>query len=89
MQAEQSVVEAAPPSEPPGSALLVWRRELTVYHRRVEAAEALALTWLRGGLTFGELCERLADGRSPEASAQLGSTWLGTWLADGLIASPR
>ena len=86
VQAEQSVVEAAPASEPPGSALLVWRRELTVYHRRADAAEAQAITWLRAGLRFGELCERLADGRSPEASAQLGSTWLGTWLADGLIA---
>jgi hypothetical protein len=86
VQAGHAVPEGAPADEPRGSALLVWRRELTVYHRRVESVEALALTWLRDGLTFGELCERLADGRSPEAAAQLGSTWLGTWLADGLIA---
>jgi hypothetical protein len=87
VQAEQPVAEVAPASEPSASALLVWRRALTVYHRRVDAPEAQAISWLRDGLSFGALCERLADGRSPEAAAQLGSTWLGTWLADGLIAS--
>jgi hypothetical protein len=86
VQTSQPVPEAPSITPPPGSALLVWRRELTVYHRRVEAPEAQALTWLRAGLNFGALCERLADDRSPQAAAQLASVWLSTWLADELIA---
>jgi hypothetical protein len=70
------------------AALLVWRRATTVYHRIIDAAEAEAIAWIRGGLRFGALCERLGQERRPEEAAQIGSIWLGQWLADGLLTSP-
>lgn len=54
--------ERPPPPPAPGPrAVLVWRRELTVIHRTLEADEAAALRRVQGGATFGEVCEVLAE----------------------------
>lgn len=82
--------EEEPPAPPAAraqpAALLIWRREITVFHRLADLAEAEAIGWLRGGLPFGALCERLGQDRDPEQAARQGATWLAQWLADGLLA---
>ena len=76
---------ASPAARETPSAFLIWRRETTVYHRLADAAEAQAIGWIRAGLSFGALCERLGHDRTPEEAAQHASAWLGQWLADGLL----
>ncbi len=76
---------ASPAPRPQPAAFLIWRRELTVYHRVVDAAEAAAIAWIQPGLPFAALCERLGERHSPEVAAQIGSTWLAQWLADGIL----
>jgi hypothetical protein len=81
----------APPAPPApaarGHAILVWRRGVTVLHRGLEAAEALALERLLAGTTFGALCEDLAEALgSEQAAAELAARCLGQWLADELLA---
>jgi hypothetical protein len=88
-----SAVLAAAPLPPQAlvrqqpATFLVWRRETTVYHRLVDAAEEEAIRLIQPGLSFGVLCERLSQTRDAEDAARLGSTWLGQWLADGLLAA--
>jgi len=54
--------ERAPPAPAAAPrAVLVWRRELTVIHRTLEPDEAGALRRVRGGASFGEVCEALAE----------------------------
>jgi len=66
--------------------LLVWRRDVEVFHRPVDAEEA---GWLRrlapDGLAFQALCAGLAAGRSDQAAAARAFELVGRWAADGLL----
>lgn len=81
--------------EPQGSeaaasaaSMLVWRKDETVLHRRLEPLEEAALAPLRQGLRFDALCERAAlDLGEAEAPAQA-ARWLERWVADGLLVDP-
>jgi hypothetical protein len=77
---------AAAVPEPGAAALLVWRHELQVLHRAVDAEEA---DWLRrlerGDVTFEELCAGLARERTDEATAARAFELLGRWASDGLL----
>ena len=85
---DDDTAEPEPPRAAPGHALVVWRRGVTVHHRAVDGQEAAALVLLKDGTTFGALCTALAEGAAPEdEAAQLAVGLLGTWLADGLLAS--
>ncbi len=70
---------------------LIWRRDLTVYHRDVEAAEARAVHALIDGRTFLEICAAAsgveqADGVAGDAAAPMQvAGWLRRWIEDGLI----
>lgn len=66
---------AAPARVTSPRTVLVWRREITVVHRTLDADEATALA--RGG-TFGHVCEALAVERALELLLR--------WLDAGLIA---
>jgi hypothetical protein len=72
--------------EPSPTALLVWRREVEVFHRSVDGEEA---DWLRrlesGGVMFASLCDGLARGRSDEAAAARAFELVGRWASDGLL----
>jgi len=72
--------------EPSPTALLVWRREIEVWHRAVAGEEA---DWLRrlasGNVTFAELCDGLGRGRSDEAAAARAFELVGRWATDGLL----
>ena len=59
---------------------LIWRRDLTVYHRDLRADEAGALQALLEGKSFLDIC-----GVGEQAGPQQVATWLHRWAADGLI----
>jgi hypothetical protein len=69
------------------TSVLVWRKEVTVYHRAVEPAERDALARAAEGTTFGALCEALAAALPAEEAIQRAFAWLSTWLADGLLVA--
>ena len=66
---------ATPPAV--ARAVLVWREQLAVMVRELDDDEADALSRLRGGCAFDELCE----GRSPEQVV----AWLQRWIDDALV----
>lgn len=64
---ERPVPEARPVSEP--RTVLVWRRDVAVYHRTLASDEAQVLRALADGATFGEACEILVDHEEPAQRA--------------------
>lgn len=67
--------------------LRVWRVGLSPQYRTIEAFELEALELALEGVSFGRLCETLAQGADNDgAAARLGSL-LVAWLRDGLICS--
>jgi hypothetical protein len=84
VEAGAELPDAAPAE--PGHAVLVWRKDVTVHHRAVTAAERRALEHLQLGTTFGALCVALAETEgSEEAAAELAARCLGQWLGDELL----
>jgi hypothetical protein len=79
--------EIAPAVDAAGG-VLVWRQDVTVYHRGLARAERDALDAVARGTTFGAVCEGLAAGRSDEEAAAQAFAWLSTWALDGLLADP-
>jgi hypothetical protein len=69
--------------------LRVWRQGFRVFHRRIDPVERAALRLLSDGVSFGELCERLAETTTGDAAQQV-LRLLDLWLADELlVALPR
>lgn len=68
--------------------LLVWRRDLDVFHRAIDAEEAECLERVGGGIAFAELCARLAIGRTDEVAAVRAFELVARWAADGLLCEP-
>jgi hypothetical protein len=67
-------------------AWLLWRANLQVLFRSLDATEAAALDAVIDGQDFAELCVRLCD-RADAASAPLqAATYLRAWTEAGLIA---
>ncbi len=64
---EQPIPEA--PAETRPRTVLVWRREITVYHRTLADDEAQVVRALAGGATFGEACEILVEQEEPAQRA--------------------
>jgi hypothetical protein len=73
------------PAAPARAALSVrvWRQDLRVYHRRVDAAERVALGAIQGAASFADVCEQIATG---DARADRAFALLQTWLDDGLLS---
>ncbi len=78
---------SAPPAEAPGATLLVWRQEIAVYHRAVEAEERAALALVSAGSQFGVICDGLSAAHGVEAAAARAFAWLSSWIADGLLTA--
>lgn len=68
---------------------LVWRKELTVYHRMLEPDEAWAIQALGDKLCFGELCAGLCRWHDEEAIPFRAAALLRRWVEDGLISEFR
>ena len=67
---------------------IVWRRDLKLLFRPLDAVEKAALDVVMRGSNFADMCEVLA-GLLPESEVpQRSVTLLQQWLNDGLIAAP-
>lgn len=63
--------------------LMVWRRDLKVYYRPVDAMEESLLSRVKGGTTFAEICGvLLTHHRTPALKA---ANYLRKWLQEGLL----
>lgn len=56
--------------------VLVWRRELTVIHRTLDADEARIVPMMIEGTTFGAACELLEEATAAERAIELLIRWL-------------
>jgi hypothetical protein len=69
--------------------ILVWRRDDVVLHQTLTAEQAELLSIVgASGVTFGELCGRLGEGRSPEAAARAVWEALAPIIGAGALAAP-
>lgn len=64
--------------------VLVWRRELQVIHRTLEADEARIVPTMIAGTTFGAACELLDEATAAERAIEL----LVRWLDAQILARP-
>jgi len=69
-----------------GATLLVWRQEISVYHRAVDPEERRALALVSTGSRFGVICDALCAAHGDEVAAARAFAWLSTWISDGLLA---
>jgi hypothetical protein len=74
----------SPRAEP--RTLLVWRRQLVVRHRALDADEAMALRRVSGVAAFADVCAELARDRSDVAAAERACALLRQWIADEILA---
>ena len=98
---EGQSLELARKHHPPGLGhTLIWRQEMSVYHRDLQASEAAALQALLEGKCFLEICaaasgaelddEGEIDGEAGDAaSPEQVARWLQGWVGAGLIAGVK
>jgi hypothetical protein len=77
---------AVTPPAPGARTILVWRHDLTVYHRPLEPLEAAALARAADGAPFGGVCDLLAERLPVEEAGPVAFQLLARWVQDGLIA---
>ena len=70
------------------SAVRVWRRGFTVFHRAIDAEEADGLDLLRDGEPLARVAQRLAAGRSAARATERFGRMFQSWIDDGLLAAP-
>jgi hypothetical protein len=81
---EQETAPEAPAAD--ARTLLVWRQDVTVYHRPLERLERTALLRAKEGARFGEICDRLAESMPVEEAGPAAFQLLARWVGDGIIA---
>lgn len=69
------------------TALRVWREDLRVFHRAIDAAELAALRAVECGAPFGDVCEAAAAVVGEEAAAREVLDIVHRWLGDTLIVA--
>jgi len=72
-------------SQPP-TAWLLWRKNLEVHWRSLDASERYALDAAREGCPFGEICEGLLERTNDEQVPLLAAGYLKRWLGDGVVS---
>lgn len=89
-----TLAAAARSAAPSAESIVVWRRDVDVYHRAVDEDEARwlarvqASTGYGGGLSFETLCGELeAAATSDEAAAARAFALLNRWIGDELLAA--
>jgi hypothetical protein len=70
-----------------GGALLVARRGVGVYERRLDALEAALLPELALPVAFGVVCEKIAARAGEGDAPRLGCELLSRWIGDQLLAA--
>jgi hypothetical protein len=71
---------------------LIWRENLQVHYRSLAAPEAVALTAIREGATFSEMCESIANHAANTADdaeiPMLAAGLLKRWITAQVLAAP-
>lgn len=67
----------------------VWRRDLTVYWRVMDAAETTAFAGFDTGRDFAQVCGELCELRDESEVPALAAGWLSGWISEGLVAGTR
>lgn len=80
--------ESPPPLVGESAALpwVLWRRDLIVHWRSLDADEAWALDAARQGQCFGDLCAGLCGWHDVDAVPMRAASLLRTWLEEGLLS---
>lgn len=78
--------EPPPPPAAEPQSLIVWRHELTVYHRRLEPLEQRTLASAAAGAPFGVICDLVAETVPLDEAGPAAFQLLARWVQDGLIA---
>jgi hypothetical protein len=60
----------------------IWREDLNVRYRSLDAVEASAVVVAKHGATFGELCEQLATQMPSDAVPSQAASFLKRWIED-------
>jgi hypothetical protein len=81
--------EPAGQLQPASTTLRVWRQDLRVFHRPMDAAESAALNAVSAGAQFADVCERIVACEGEAHGAERALALLGEWLADGLLTGLR
>jgi hypothetical protein len=76
-----AIEDAQPPPDPRADArvVLVWRRELSVLHRTLDADEARLAPQIAAGASFADVCEVLGEihgGQASERAVEILLRWL-------------
>ncbi len=64
----------------------IWRKALSPYFRSLSADEAWALSAMRDGRNFGEICAGLCDWVAEDEAAPRAAQLLRSWVDEGWIA---
>jgi len=64
---------------------LLWRQDLKTQYRSLEPAETAALTVIRNGGTFGEMCEALCEWHEADEVPLLAAGMLKRWIVEELL----
>ncbi len=85
-----AIENEAPAVEPAHSArtVLVWRRDISVLHRTLDADEAELAPRLANGIRFSEVCELLATTHGDDAAVRATELLLRWLQAEVLVAAP-
>ena len=67
------------------AAWLIWRRDLQIFFRSVNAAEAQAIDASHSGKSFGELCVLLCEHLSEQEAPAYAARLLREWIESGLL----
>jgi hypothetical protein len=87
--ARPSLLEAAGPVDRTARcerALMAWRIEYDVKFRAIDPLEFAALEAMRGGGTFGDMCELVARASNPQTAPLRAAEILRGWLEWGVVA---
>jgi hypothetical protein len=80
---EQSPPEPAILEHP--QSWLLWRQDLKTQYRSLEPAETAALTVVRGGGSFGEMCEALCEWHDGDEVPLVAAGMLKRWIVEDLL----
>jgi hypothetical protein len=77
-----------PPVEtlPEPAPLIIWRHDFSPSFRTIDDEELDAIAQMRGGATFGDLCNTTVARLGADEGVEQAGLFLGQWLRDGLIA---
>jgi hypothetical protein len=66
---------------------IIWRKDLKLLFRRLDRIEKIAFELFRTGVTFADVCEKLAENIAEDEVPHRAAALLQQWLYDGLIAA--